>query len=63
MSIEEIETKKKEDECHLEMLKEYRARGSYMKLDNRIKLLEYKLECLDEYLINRKGKVKIKTTL
>ena len=58
MSIEEIEAKKKEDECHLEMLKDYRARGSYMKLDNRIKLLEYKLECLDEYLINRKGKVK-----
>lgn len=63
MSIEEIEAKKNSDECHLEMLKDYRARGSYMKLDNRIKLLEYKLECLDEYLINRKGKVKMKTAL
>ena len=58
MSIEEIEEKKKEDECRLERLKDYRSRGSYMKLDDIILLLEYKIKCLDEYLINRKGKVK-----
>ena len=58
MSIEKIEEKKKEDECRLERLKYYRTRNSYMKLDDIILLLEYKLECLDEYLVNRKGKVK-----
>jgi len=58
MSIEEIEEKKKEDECRLERLKYYRTRNSYMKLDDIILLLEYKIKCLDEYLVNRKGKVK-----
>lgn len=63
MSIEEIEGKKKDDECRLERLKYYRSRGSYMRLDDMIMLLEYKIKCLDEYLVNRKGKVKKKTTL
>ena len=58
MTIEEIEIKKSEDECRLERLKNYRTRGSYMKLDGIILLLEYKIKCLNEYLVNRKGKVK-----
>ena len=62
MSIEEIEEKKKEDECRLERLKYYRTRNSYMKLDAIILLLEYKIKCLDEYLVNRKSNIKIKTT-
>ena len=63
ISIEEVEIKKKEDECRLESLKYYNSRNSYMKLDGMIMLLEYKIKCLNEYLINRKGKVKTKTTL
>lgn len=58
ITIEEIEIKKSEDECRLERLKNYRTRGSYMKLDDIILLLEYKIKCLDEYLVNRKGKLK-----
>lgn len=33
MSIEKIEEKKKEDESRLDRLKDYKFRGSYMKLD------------------------------
>ena len=58
MTIEEIETRMNVDECRLERLKNYRTRGSYMKLDDIILLLEYKIKCLNEYLVNRKGKVK-----
>ena len=39
------------------------AKYPHLKFDDRIKLLEYKLECLDEYLVNRKGKVMKKTTM
>ena len=58
MCIELVEAKKKEDECQLRMLKDNKAKYSHLRIDDRIKLLEYKLECLDEYLVNRKGKVK-----
>ena len=58
MSIEEVIEKKMYDEHRLEKLKEYKSRGSYMKLDDIIMLLEYKIKSIDEYLVNRKCKVK-----
>ena len=63
MSTELVEAKKKTDECQLRILKVDNEKYPHLKLDDRIKLLEYKLGCLDEYLVNRKSNVKMKTTL
>lgn len=63
MSTELVEAKRKNDECQLRILKEDNEKYPHLKFDDKIKLLEYKLESLDEYLVNRKGKVKKKTTL
>ena len=58
MSIELVEVKKKSDEEQLKRLKENKTRYPHLKYDDKIKLLEYKLESLNEYLVNRKSKVK-----
>ena len=63
MSTELVESKKNTLECQLRILKEDMAKYPHLKFDDRIKLLEYKLECLDEYLVDRKGKVMKKTTV
>lgn len=63
MSTELVEAKKNTLECQLRILKEDNEKYPHLKFDDRIKLLEYKLECLDEYLVNRKGKVIKKTTM
>ena len=63
MSLELVDAKKNTDECQLKILKDNKAKYPHLKFDDKIKLLEYKLESLDEYLVNRKGKVKKKTTL
>jgi len=58
MSIELVEAKKKSDECQLQVVKELKEKYPYLRLNNKIKLLEYKIESLNEYLVNREGKVK-----
>lgn len=58
MCIELVEAKKETDECQLQILKDNKVKYPHLKLDDRIKLLEYKLECLNEYLVNRKSKIK-----
>lgn len=58
MSVEEIEAKYRSTLCQLQILKDNNAKYSHLKLDDRIKLLEYKLSSMNEYLVNRKSKVK-----
>lgn len=61
MSTEEIEAKCRSTECQLQILKGNKAKYSHLKLDDRIKLVEYKLNSMNEYLISRKkDKVKSK---
>ena len=58
MSIELVDAKKNTDECQLRILKDNKSKYPHLMLDDKIKLLEYKLESLNEYLVNRKCKTK-----
>ena len=58
MSTELVEAKKNADECQLRILKDDKAKYPHLKLDDRIKLLEHKINSLNEYLVNRKSNVK-----
>lgn len=58
MSTEEIEARCKSTECQLQILKGNKEKYPHLKFDDRIKLVEYKLNSMNEYLVNRKGKVK-----